>query len=158
MDSTVSTSDAPPVVMGVMPQDWVQAMGPKLLRPGRLLKFSVREVGVRWVSPRGGCAVGQYKRWVCGGWVLVCLKRCKEANLPGHAWQEADLHGSGGCAVGQSERWGCDGSVQEVDLQWVRTRGGCAVGQSKRWVCGGSVQEVGVWWVSPRGGCAVDGC
>jgi len=44
MDSTVSTSDMPPVVLGVMPQSWVQAMGPKLLRPGRLLKFSVREV------------------------------------------------------------------------------------------------------------------
>ncbi|KAF5836310.1 hypothetical protein DUNSADRAFT_6140 [Dunaliella salina] len=54
MDSTVSTSDVPPVVLGVMPQQWVQAMGPKLLRPGRLLKFSVREARITrevWPSP-----------------------------------------------------------------------------------------------------------
>ncbi len=43
-DATVATCDEPPVVLGTMPAAWVQAMGPKLLRPGRLLRFTLRQV------------------------------------------------------------------------------------------------------------------
>lgn len=55
MDCTVATSDAPPVVLGTMPLAWVQAMGPGLLRPGRLLRFAIKEVG------RGRARVGRQR-------------------------------------------------------------------------------------------------
>ncbi|WIA09803.1 hypothetical protein OEZ85_009178 [Tetradesmus obliquus] len=42
----VATADEPPVVLGRLPQEFVQQMGPKLLRPGRLLRFSIRAGGL----------------------------------------------------------------------------------------------------------------
>ncbi|GBF92905.1 hypothetical protein Rsub_05741 [Raphidocelis subcapitata] len=50
-DGTVATADEPPVVLGRMPADWV-ATGAKLLRPGRLLRFSVGEGGVAFQGGR----------------------------------------------------------------------------------------------------------
>ena len=47
-DATVATADEPPVTLGRMPPDWVAAMGPKLLRPGRLLRFSLGVGGLRF--------------------------------------------------------------------------------------------------------------
>ena len=44
MDCSVATCDNPPVVLGHMPASWVQAMGSRL-RPGQMLRFSLREVG-----------------------------------------------------------------------------------------------------------------
>ncbi|KAK9808700.1 hypothetical protein WJX72_002173 [[Myrmecia] bisecta] len=49
MDRTVATSDDPPVVLGRMPDAFVQSLGDKL-RPGRLLRFSIREEGLQYVS------------------------------------------------------------------------------------------------------------
>lgn len=51
-DATVATEDDPPVVLGRMPPDWVSHMGPKLLRPGRLLRFSVGDGGLSFVGGR----------------------------------------------------------------------------------------------------------
>ncbi|GFH28305.1 uncharacterized protein HaLaN_26779, partial [Haematococcus lacustris] len=54
MDCSVATSDDPPVVLGQMPVAWVEAMGPKVLRPGRLLKFVVQEpcgADLKYVGP-----------------------------------------------------------------------------------------------------------
>eukprot|EP00882_Tetradesmus_deserticola_P007875 GHRQ01008289.1.p1 GENE.GHRQ01008289.1~~GHRQ01008289.1.p1 ORF type:complete len:253 (+),score=91.54 GHRQ01008289.1:440-1198(+) len=42
----VATTDEPPVVLGRLPQEFVQQMGPKLLRPERLLRFSIRSGGL----------------------------------------------------------------------------------------------------------------
>ncbi|GFH15530.1 snurportin-1, partial [Haematococcus lacustris] len=50
MDCSVATSDDPPVVLGQMPVAWVEAMGPKVLRPGRLLKFVVQEILFQYLA------------------------------------------------------------------------------------------------------------
>jgi snurportin-1 len=51
-DGTVATADEPPVVLGRMPADWVAATGAKLLRPGRLLRFSVGAGGLAFQGGR----------------------------------------------------------------------------------------------------------
>ena len=71
---------------------------------GKRLIFTV-QVGVRWVSPRGGGAMGQSKRWICSG---------SEQEV-GVRW----VSPRGGCAVGQSKRWVCGGSVREVGVRWT---------------------------------------
>jgi snurportin-1 len=54
-DGTVATADDPPVALGRMPPEWVAAMGPKLLRPGRLLRFGLGPGGLRF---EGGSPAG----------------------------------------------------------------------------------------------------
>ncbi|GIL69574.1 hypothetical protein Vretifemale_497 [Volvox reticuliferus] len=44
-DRTVATEDDPPVVLGKLPEAFSTAMGDKL-KPGRLLRFSIREGGI----------------------------------------------------------------------------------------------------------------
>lgn len=44
MDQTVATADDPPVVLGRMPDSFVAAVAGKL-RVGKLLRFSIRQVG-----------------------------------------------------------------------------------------------------------------
>ncbi|GLC63873.1 hypothetical protein PLESTF_000092700 [Pleodorina starrii] len=44
-DRTVATEDEPPVVLGRLPEAFVAAMGAKL-KPGRLLRFSIRQGGI----------------------------------------------------------------------------------------------------------------
>lgn len=46
MDQTVATADSPPVVLGQMPQDFVQKLGSGL-RPGKLLRFDVGPGGLQ---------------------------------------------------------------------------------------------------------------
>ncbi|DBA77616.1 TPA: hypothetical protein ACH3X1_009415 [Trebouxia sp. C0004] len=46
MDQTVATADSPPVVLGKMPQDFVQRMGSGL-RPGKLLRFDIGPEGLQ---------------------------------------------------------------------------------------------------------------
>lgn len=48
MDRTVATEDEPPVVLGQLPAEFAQAMGPRLT-PGALVRFSIME-GVRAVA------------------------------------------------------------------------------------------------------------
>jgi len=60
-DATVATADEPPVVLGRMPQDWVARMGPKLLRPGRLLRFSLQMGGLRFEGGRPAGADLKYE-------------------------------------------------------------------------------------------------
>ncbi|KAI7835612.1 hypothetical protein COHA_010489 [Chlorella ohadii] len=45
MDRTVATADDPPVVLGRMPDAFVQQLGDKL-RPGKLLKFAIGPAGI----------------------------------------------------------------------------------------------------------------
>ncbi|KAI8470226.1 MAG: hypothetical protein J3K34DRAFT_521574 [Monoraphidium minutum] len=51
-DGSVATDDAPPVALGQLPPDFISHMGPKLLRPGRLLRFSVGPGGVAFDGGR----------------------------------------------------------------------------------------------------------
>ncbi|GFR46702.1 hypothetical protein Agub_g8321 [Astrephomene gubernaculifera] len=50
-DRTVATEDEPPVVLGRLPEAFVAAMGDKL-RPGRLLRFSIRQGGITFHEGR----------------------------------------------------------------------------------------------------------
>jgi snurportin-1 len=45
-DLTVATDDDPPVPLGALPAEWAARIGPKLLRAGRLLRFSLGARGV----------------------------------------------------------------------------------------------------------------
>lgn len=53
-DASVATSDEPPVVLGRLPAAFVQQMGAKL-RPGMLLRFTIRDGGIQFSE---GCPVG----------------------------------------------------------------------------------------------------
>ncbi|EFJ43250.1 hypothetical protein VOLCADRAFT_42782, partial [Volvox carteri f. nagariensis] len=50
-DRTVATEDDPPVVLGRLPEAFVAAMGDKL-KPGRLLRFSIRQGGITFHEGR----------------------------------------------------------------------------------------------------------
>eukprot|EP00775_Hariotina_reticulata_P010599 gene10599-10756_t len=52
----VATADEPPVVLGRLPQVFVQQMGSKL-RAGRLLRFSIQEGGLMF-NPKDGSPAG----------------------------------------------------------------------------------------------------
>jgi snurportin-1 len=60
-DATVATADDPPVALGRLPPDFVARMGAKLLRPGRLLRFSVGEGGVAFEGGRPAGADLKYE-------------------------------------------------------------------------------------------------
>lgn len=51
MDRTVATCDNPPFVLGQLPAGFVQQMDGKL-KPGRLLRFSIREGGIQFHEGR----------------------------------------------------------------------------------------------------------
>lgn len=49
LDGTcVDTGDEPPLTLARLPPAWVSRMGPQLLRPGRLLRFSLLDGGLRF--------------------------------------------------------------------------------------------------------------
>ena len=54
----VATADEPPVALARLPADWAARMGPRLLRPGRLLRFSVMDGGLSFGGSGGGGGVG----------------------------------------------------------------------------------------------------
>lgn len=60
-DATVATDDDPPVPLGRLPPDFVARMGAKLLRPGRLLRFSLGADGIRFEGGRPAGADLKYE-------------------------------------------------------------------------------------------------
>jgi hypothetical protein len=61
-DGTVATGDDDsPATLGRMPPEWVARMGPKLLRPGRLLRFSLQDGGLSFEGGRPAGADLKYE-------------------------------------------------------------------------------------------------